>query len=139
MYQINRLRANFMETQKEESPEIVPLIEKLRKFFKTDAELFSLWATLLGAAANISDYILEKEKNDLVGLPNKCKYGLLHVHQVLSLVSCILRDKVSPDESIVPMYMPSGNDAWQTEEDFEDRLICLTKTFYEYFNSQGKI
>jgi hypothetical protein len=128
-----------MELGEEENSETVVLLKKFRKSLPDEECFLSLFATLLGAADNISQYILEQERGNYLNLPVKCKYGLLQVYQILNVTSAILRDEVKPDEIKVAGYFPTGDGAWKSEVDFEKRLILMVKLFYKNYKDLGKI
>jgi hypothetical protein len=127
-----------MKIKKKESAEIVAFQKKIRDFFGDDLELMDFIGTLLGAADNISQYILEKEVpyNEL---PSRCKYGMLHLFQILNLVSGILGGRIKRGETKIGGYFPAGKGAWKSEEDFEARLVLLVKMFHADLTAKGKI
>jgi hypothetical protein len=129
-----------MEIQDKDSPDIVAMKEKILKFFPKPEHFMGLFATILGAADQVSRYILEKERDNYLDLPVHCKYGLLHVFQVLNVISKILRDEIPEGEGFrLGGYFPTDAGAWQSDEDFEERLILFVKLFYEDLKKNVKL
>lgn len=129
-----------MKIEKEDDPNLKELSDKIIKFFPDERDRMSLFATILGAADNVSRFVLETYNDKVSKLPTKCVYGLMHTYQILMICAKILQDKVAPEDVAIGGFFPSNPDtAWKSEEDFEERLILLVKTFYEHYKSEGKI
>lgn len=127
-----------MELEKEEDAKTKELVRKLQKFISID-DLWSLFNTLLGAAENVARHVLSTEKRNHRNLSNQTKYGLLHLHSILTLFQKILRDEINYEEFKIGGHFPKDDDAWQSEDDFEKRLILLVKLYYKHFETEGKI
>ena len=130
----------MMEIQKEEADDLQELTDKIIAFFPNEKDRMSLFATILGAADNVSRFVIDTYKDEVFKLPPKCLYGLMHTGQVLITCAAILQDKVNPGDVGIGGYFPSNPDtAWKSAEDFEERMIILVKLFYDHYKSEGKI
>lgn len=129
-----------MELAQKEDSQIIEMFNKIRRYFKDEEALMSVFSTLLGAADNVSQYVLQKEAHNYNSLPPSCKYGLLQIYQMLCLISSIVRDEIEEGETAkVGGYFPTGEGAWKSETDFEKRFILMIKLFYKDLQKQGKI
>lgn len=128
-----------MEIEKEQRNELRVLNRKIRSVITNEDNFMSIFSTLLGASDNIAQYVLEKEKGNYTKIPYQCAYGLLQMHQIMTLISGILRDKVTEKDFEVSGYFPSDAEAWKSEKDFEKRFILMVKLFYKHFKEKGKI
>lgn len=129
-----------MKIQKNENPETLAMLRKIKRFFTNDDDFMSLFTTLLGAADNVAQYVLEKEAPNYSELSIQCKYGLLHLHKILQLVRAILRDEIKDkSEGIIGGFFPTDDSAWESEKDFEKRFVILVKLFYRDLKKEGKI
>jgi hypothetical protein len=127
-----------MKINKKEDPKIVSFHKKIKAVL-SEADIMSLFSTLLGAADNVAKYIIEKEKGNFVCLPYQCKYGLLHIHQILRLFGSIFNGEITNRQFEIGGFFPAGGEAWKGEGDFEKRFVLMVRLFYKHLTEQGKI
>lgn len=128
-----------MKIEKTENDIILEMQRKIRGVIIDDDEFMCVFSTLLGAADNVAQYVLEKERGNYDELPYRCKYGLLMIYQMLTLLGKICRDEISSDDFNIGGYLPTGEGAWRSEKDFEKRFILMIKMFYKQLEKEGKI
>ena len=80
-------------------------------------------------------FILEKHH---FNVPPGIRYSLLQTYIFMNLAKNIFDEKADI-EGIMPKYMPVGDDAWKSDEDFEKRLVFLVQTLYNSLKQEGKI
>lgn len=111
---------------------------KLSKYFDYD-ELSSLVWSLLGCSDLMGRYLIQmfaKNKNEV---PKGTVYGMLMFIQYLKTLSEIASDRIPEGEILKFLHMPTEEDAWKTDEDFEKRITIFVKQLYQDYSAQGKI
>jgi hypothetical protein len=123
-----------MKITDEDDPIMIPIQKKIDQYFSVE-EKNGLLNSLLGMSKLLSEFLM-KEYHPL-NLPRDVSYAIVQVYGYLKSFSAIIHDKIEGEKIVA--YMPTGEGSWQSEEDFDARLLFVVKAYYAMFKQEGKI
>lgn len=113
--------------------------KKLVEFF-SPKELCVLGLSELGYSSIFFKFIVSKFH--IKELSSDILYAMLQHANDVVIVGKVLNGELSSEEGKNDLkidYMPSGDGAWESEADFEMRLIFLVRALHDDLKKRGKI
>lgn len=114
-------------------------INKIKEFVGDEDKVLDLFVTCLGTSQLFSEYIIEHVQSDPSKLPVKVQYSMVLFAQIMGVVAMVVKGTLKKENTPNFQWMPTTPDAWQTEKDFEKRLILLVTTLHDNLKKEGKI
>lgn len=129
-----------MRLSKKPSADENEAFKRIRKHFKTDAEVMSLMVTYMGMMSIMLDFISENYggTEKMKEVPQRTKYAMAQAIYHYKLLGEMVRDEVGPG-GIEAKWMPVEEDAWSAEDKISARMIVVVKELYRQLESEGKL
>lgn len=99
-------------------------------------EICSIIGTLAGCANLLADFVVEN--HDAKELNSATRYSFCLLFNTINLLRSVLKGEAKREELTIE-HMPTHDNAWQSEDDFEKRLIFMIQKIYEELKKEGKL
>jgi hypothetical protein len=125
---------------KKPSKEENKVFQQVKKYLKTDEELFTFMATYMGMLSIMLDFLSETygTPTRMKELPDRTKYAMAQAIHHYHLLGKMVRGELDTEELGI-RYVPIEGDAWTNPEKISDKMVVVVKVLYDQLKEEGLI
>lgn len=129
-----------MRLSKKPSSEENKFFKQIKKYIKTEEEMFFVMMTYMGMMSIMLDFLSETygKEERINELPERTKYAMAQAIYHYKLLGSMARDELG-DDGIEMKWMPIEDDAWSAEDSISARMVLVVKELHRQLKAEGKL
>lgn len=129
-----------MKLSKKPSSKENDVFKSIKKYIKTEREMFSFMMTYMGMMHNMLDFLCETYGNPerMRELPELTKYAMANAIMQEKFLIQMSREEIDP-QIVDIRHLPIEEDGWGVPKKISDKIVLVVKELYKQLKDEGLI